>query len=195
MDEHIKLLIRSLGEDRIKLDIDLSDQMQTRLAGPAQAFYIATTKRELTKAIELCRELKVNFLVFGSGSKMALSEKGIKGLVIKNRCDNLNIFGIKGKVSRTGIGIEEAFLEAESGVSLTKLADFAKSQGLGGMEGLENSLGTLGGSLRVLHAARENIHQVKVLSKAGSEKTKVISEIGRDDIILSVVFKLKAKKG
>lgn len=194
MDEHIRLLIRSLGEDRVKLNIDLSEYMETGLGGIAQSFYIATTTREFIKVIQLCRELKLKFLIIGSGSKMAISESGVKGVTIKNRSDNLNVFGIKGKVSRSGIGIEEAFLEADSGASLIKLAEFANKQGLGGFEDLESTPGTVGGSLHILSTLQDKAHQVKVLNNKGDSATKRAQEVARGDIILSVVFKLKARK-
>ncbi len=194
MEELIKLLVRDLGDERVKQNIDLSEHMETGLGSLARAFYIATTKRELIRVIQLCKELKIKYLVMGSGSKMALSEKGFEGLVIKNRSDSLKIFGIKGKVSRAGIGIEEAFLEADSGTSLKRLAEYAARQGLGGLEVLENTLGTLGGSLYILPALREKIHQVETLTPRGVIKVKQLLELSKEDIILSATFKLKAKK-
>lgn len=194
MEDHIKLLVMNLGDERVKLNVDLSDYMETKLGALSRAFYIATTTRELLRAIQLCKDLKIKYLIMGTGSKMAISEKGFEGLVIKNRSDNLKIFGIKGKISRAGIGIEEAFLEADSGTSLKKLAEFARQQGLGGFEDLEFTPGTVGGSLNVLLTLQEKAHQVKVLSDKGVTKTKQVQEMSREDIILSVIFKLKAKQ-
>ncbi|KKS64698.1 hypothetical protein A3A14_04445 [Candidatus Daviesbacteria bacterium RIFCSPLOWO2_01_FULL_43_38] len=192
MEDLVKLLVRDLGDERVKQNIDLSEHMETGLGGLARAFYIATTKRELIRVVQLCKELKIKYLIMGTGSKMALSEQGFEGLVIKNRSDSVKIFGIKGKVSRAGIGIEEAFLEADSGTSIVRLCEYAQSQGLG-LGGLEG-LGTIGGSIHVLPVLREKIHQVKVITKSGTIKEKNLREITREDIVLSVVFLLKAKK-
>lgn len=194
MEEKIRLLTSVLGENRVKKDVDLSDYLITRLGGPAAAFYIATTTRELVKSIDLCRELSLGFLLIGSGSKMAIAEKGVEGLAIKNRSDNARIFGVKGKVSRNGIGVEEAMVEVDSGISLSGLAGFARKQGLGGLEELEKATGTVGGSLAVNQILREKTIQVKVLTPNGHQLSKEPDEVQRDDIILSVVFKLKAKK-
>lgn len=194
MEDRIKLLVRELGDERVKLDVDLSDYMETKLGALSRAFYIATTTRELIRAIQLCKDLMMKYQVMGMGSKMAISEQGFPGLVIKNRSDNLKIFGVKGKVSRAGIGIEEAFLEADSGTSLKRLAEYASRQGLGGLEILENALGTVGGSLHILPALREKTHQVKVLNARGAIKVKEVPGISKEDIILSATFKLKAKK-
>lgn len=193
MEDRIKLLVRTLGDERVKLNIDLTGHLETKLGSKVSAFYIATTTRELIRAVQLCRELKINYLIIGTGSKTALSENGFEGVVIKNRSDGLKIFGIKGKVSRSGIGIEEAFLEADSGNSLVRVSEYAKNQGLEGLEGL-GGLGTIGGSVHVLLVLREKINQVKVLNKSGKVFEKQIKEVSREDVVLSVAFLLKARK-
>lgn len=194
MDEKVRLLIAELGDTRVKKDIDVSEYLQTGLGSRAAAFYIATTTRELIKVICLCRELRLNFLLIGLGSKIIVAASGFDGLAIKNRSDNLRIFGVKGKVSREGIGIQEAFLEADSGVSLKRLADYADRQGLGGLDVLKSATGTAGGSIMVNKDLREGVYQVKVLTPDNEIVEKKIDELKRDDIILAVVFKLRAKE-
>ena len=135
----IDLLKSELGGERVKSDINISEHLITKFTGKALGFYIATTTRELIKAITSCRLLKLKFFLIGSGSKVAISKDGFLGLVIKNRADNLKISAIKGKVGRGGIGIEEAFVEADSGVSLDGLSEYASKQNLTGFEGLKKS--------------------------------------------------------
>lgn len=194
MEGKIKLLISTLGEDRVKINVDLTEFLQTGLGGIARALYIATTTRELIKVIVLCREIKINFLIIGCGSKIAVGEKGLDGLAIKNRSDNLRIFGIKGRVSRVGIGIEEAFLEADSGVSLAKLSDFAFGQGLAGLEVLKSLPGTVGGSFYINPTLRNRASQIKILGAGTNIKSVLPHQMSKSDIILSVVFKLQARK-
>jgi UDP-N-acetylmuramate dehydrogenase len=194
MDEKIKLLVSQLGENRVKTEVDLSQYLESGWGGPARAFFIATTSRELIRVVELCRELQLDFWVIGSGSKATVPESGFYGLVIKNRSDFLKIFGVKGKVSRAGIGIEEAFLEAESGVSLTRLSEFADQQGLAGLEILKGIPGTIGGSVLMNQVLRERIYQVKILDDSGEIISMSLEDLDKNGIIISVVFKLKAKK-
>ena len=186
-----QLLESVLGENRLKINFDLREHL--RVGGKAEAFFIAADTRELIKAVEICRELKIGFIIIGQGTKVAVAEDGFKGLVIKNRSDNLKIFGIKGKISKEGIGVEEALIEAASGVSLTRLAEFADHQGLGGLEDLNEDIGTVGGSVFINQTLREKATHAKVLDKAGDIKEKDIFELDRSDIIVSVVFKLKSK--
>lgn len=159
------------------------------------AFYIATTARELIRVIELARELKIKFLIIGTGSKIALAKENSDLLAIKNRSDNLRIFGIKGKVSREGLGIEEAFIEAESGASLQSLAEYVYSQKLTGLEDLKSSIGTVGGNFFINPTIREKASAVKILDPRGDVKEiKEVRDVGKDDVILAVVFKLRARK-
>lgn len=192
--DKINLLVSQLGEGRVKRDVDLIESFQTKSTGKTAAFYIATTTRELIKAVELCRELEIDYLVLGSGSKVIIAKDNFDGLIIKNRSDSLRIFGVKGKVSRDGIGVEEALLEAGSGISLAGLLKYIQEQKLGGMEILENLSGTLGGSFLTNQTLQEKAIQVKVLNLSGFQKIKLPKELLKEEIILAVVFKLKAKK-
>lgn len=193
MNDKFKLLNAELGESRVKQDIDLTEFLQTKLGGIASFFYIATSEKELIKVIQLCHELKIDFLVIGTGSKIAISENGFLGMAIKNRNDFLRIFGIKGKVSRSGLGIEEALIEAGGGVSLKRLNEYVHTQGLGGLEGFETSVNTLGGLFYITPELREKSQQIKILDLHGEVLVKQENELSRKDIILSVVFKLKAR--
>lgn len=194
MIDYFSLLASELGEIRLKRNIDISKDVYNQMGGVVGAFYIATTTRELIRVVELCRELKIKFFIIGSGSKSALAKENLDILVIKNRSDNLKIFGVKGKVSRAGIGIEEAFIEAESGASLQNLAEFALVQKLTGLEDLKKGVGTVGGSFAINPTLRTEAHQVKVLTPEGEIETKTTAEVTREDIILSAIFKLKARK-
>lgn len=195
MEERIKLLISELGELRVRRDVDVSEYLLTNLGGLAEAFYIATTSRELVKAIEICRELKIDYFLIGSGSKVAISEKRVRGLVIKNRSDNIKISGVRGKVSDKGLGIEEAILEIDSGVSIQRLCDFADAQNLTGVEILRGIIGTIGGNLFINPALKRMVEQVRIITKIGASKIIKTADMVRLDVILSVIMKLRTKKG
>lgn len=193
MEDKIKLLNHSFGLDRVKSNVDISEHVVTRFGGHVAAFFIATTKRELIKVVEQARELKIEFIVIGQGSKVAFAISGYQGLVIKNRVDLVKISGIKGKVSPGGIGVEEAFLEADSGVSLNGLCEFSQKQNLTGFEGLQNSVGSVGGNMWLNPILHKYTHKVEVLDKFGEIEVKDLAQITKEDIILAVVFKLKSK--
>lgn len=198
MQNHFDLLASALGENRIKKQVDISKEFSFTKTPIdiksiyAEAFFIATSTSELIKVINLCNELDLKYLVLGSGTKVNLSRKN-DCLVIKNRSSQIKIFGIKGKISREGIGIEQAFLEVDSGVFLEKVAAFSKNQGLSGFEKLEGQTGTVGGSLLENNTLTSKFHQVKLLSPAGKILTRGDLSFQKDHVILSVLFKLKAR--
>ncbi len=194
MDEKIKLLTSQLGQIRVKYDIDLSGETKNHFHAQAQSFYIATTARELIVAVQLCKDLRIPYIILGSGSKIVLDKKYIEGLVIKNRSDSLKLFGIRGRISKDGLGIEEALLEADSGVSLKRLSEYAKLQKLGGFSELYLDSGTVGGSILSNQTLRDKANQIKVFCEYENQEIKPLADLSATDVIISVTFKLKAQK-
>ncbi len=194
MEEKIKIIISQLGNLRIKKNVNLNEYILSKPETRALALYIATSTTELIKAVSLCRELKLPFLLIGSGSKLSLSAAIFQGLVIKNRSHHLKIFGVKGKVSRLGIGVKEAFIEAGSGVTLSDLAEFSLKQGLGGFEDLSEQVGTVGGSILNNILLRDKTVHVDILDNFGDNTTKDLKELHGNDVVLKVIFHLKAKE-
>lgn len=192
MDSKLRILARILGEERIKSNVNLAEYTVTKTSGVAELFFIATNLSELIRAIVTCRELKINFFVFGSGSKISLKE--VRGLTIKNRADIIRISGIKGKVSKEGLGVEEALVEVDAGVSLERLVMYANKQGLGGLEVFRELPGTVGGSLYFNQLLRQKLYQAKVLTNRNNQKIKLPMQIKKDDIILTAIFKLRTRQ-
>lgn len=192
MDSKYQIITSELGSLRVKQEVNLKDYFGSRLNQQVQLFFMATTQVELIKAVSLMRELDLDFLIIGTGTKIILST-GFKGIIINNKTQNLKIFGVKGKVSISGIGVEEAMIEADSGILLSKLFQYAESQKLTGLEGLESKTGTIGGSILNNNAMLPFMNQVKILDKYNEIINKKVEQIEKDDIILSAIFKLKAK--
>lgn len=187
MNDKLKLLDSELGPNRVRTGIKVS-------SGVADYFFIATSERELVRAVGISKELNIPIIVIGSGSKIKFSSYRINGFVIKNRSDNIKISGVKGKVSRAGLGIAEAFVEAGSGVSLENLNDFTKKQGLECIPLSPKLKGTIGGSFLAIPLVQIYTHRVKVLTKLGSIRIKQFDEVTYEDIIISVTLKFKAQK-
>lgn len=194
MDSKFKLIVDSFGIDRFKFNEPIKSYTALSLGGPAKLFFIAYTTQELTVIINMCRELKLAFFLFGSGSKIMISEVGFDGLVIKNRTKNIKTISLKGKVTKFGIGVQEALIEVDSGISMSKIAQFLKSQNLL-QEGFLGLPGTIGGNLFLSRFLQNIVKSIKVL-----DSSLEIDEIPADHlslkkhIILSAVFRVKARK-
>lgn len=192
MDNKIKLITDSFGKEKFKFNEPIKEHTALGVGGPAKLFFVAITPREITRIVIEARKLKIPFLIFGTGSKMMISDYGFDGLVIKNRTKNLSIVGVKGKVSKSGVGVDEVLVEVESGVSINKLVDFLKHQGLRSDE-FSNLPGTIGGGLLLNKFLQDKTQSVKVLNEVDEEEDITSDQLNlRKHIILSVIFKFKS---
>lgn len=193
MDEKLKLIVDSFGKDRFKFNEPIKDYTTLNVGGPAKLFFIAFTSSELVKIIKMARQLKLPLFLFGTGSKIMISDLGFNGLVIKNRTKNIQTISVKGKVSRFGIGIEEALIEVESGVSLNKFSQSLDAQNLLSEE-FKNIPGSIGGNLFISHFLQTRAKSIKVLtldSEIDEIEPRKLSL--KRHIIVSAVFRIKAK--
>lgn len=192
MEEKIKLILDSYGTNRVKENYPIAEISQLRVGGPARLLFVAFTQRELIKMLETCKDLKVPYFLFGTGSKIMLSDNGFKGVVIKNRTKNIQVVSIKGKVSKLGIGVEEAMVEVDSGVTITSFIEFLKKQNLSFADFLQIP-GSIGGNLFINRALQSKVKSIKVLDSDLIEEKIAVNELSlREHIILSVVFNIKS---
>lgn len=193
MDSKYKLIVDSFGKDRFKFNEPLKDYTASGLGGPAKLFFIAFTTEELIKIISMCKELNLPYFLFGTGSKILISDLGFNGLVIKNRTKNIQTISVKGKVTKYGIGVDEALVEVEGGVSINKWVEYLNSEGLE-TDVFKNTPGSIGGNLFLNRFLQNHTKSIKVLDR----KSEVV-QIGienlrlKEHIIISAVFKIKAK--
>lgn len=186
----LKLIELELGSVRVKYDEPLKYHVASPTEAKAKCFYVATSIKELTRVLELVKELKVPFFFYGAGSKVLITED-IEGLTIQNRTSGIRISGVKGKVSVNGIGVDEAMVEVESGVSLQKANDFLKDQKLRQFNFPYIPNSTVGGSLYVTPPLQDLVQKVKVFSD-GEISDIDTYELKRNDYVLSVILKVKA---
>lgn len=191
MEDKLRILQNSLGSERIKFNESLYYHTFSKSEGRAQAFYIATTRRELVKALDLADELKIPIFVIGSGTKLFVSSTGLLGLVIKNRSSDVRTLGVKGKVGKKGVGVEEATIEVDSGMSLRKLNEYLKVQKLQEVDGFSSLHSTIGGAIFLDPILKRRVLQVEVWYQ-GNVLRIDLSKLNRQHIVLCATFKFKA---
>lgn len=193
MDSKYKLIIDSFGKDRFKFNEPLKNYTASGIGGSAKLFFIVFTERELVNIVNMCRQLKVPYFLFGTGSKIMISDLGFNGLVIKNRTKNIQTVSVKGKVTKFGIGVEEAVVEVESGVSIKRWVEYLVSQGLEA-SGFDNIPGSIGGNLFLNRFLQNHTKSIKVLDLESEVSQIAVENLSfKRHIIISVVFKIKAK--
>lgn len=193
MDSKFKLIIDSFGKERFKFNESLKDYTTAGIGGPAKLFFIAFTIQELVKIVSMCRELDLTFFIFATGSKIMIAEAGFDGLVIKNRTKDIKISSIKGKVSKLGLGIEEAYVEVESGVSTKRFVEFLEGRGLEALE-FASLPGSIGGNLFLSKVLQTQVKSIKVLNLRSQIEQISAKDLSlKKHVILSAIFRIKSK--
>ncbi|GIO39162.1 UDP-N-acetylenolpyruvoylglucosamine reductase [Paenibacillus antibioticophila] len=106
-----------------------------KIGGPADAMVVPDTKAQLLSLIRQLREEQIPWMTIGKGSNMLVSDKGIRGVVI-----------------RLGKGFEDirfggSEVTAGGGASFVRLSVMAGKQGLTGLEFAAGVPGTVGGAV------------------------------------------------
>ncbi len=105
------------------------------IGGPADVMAFPRCEEELSALLRLCREAQTPFFIMGNGSNLLVSDKGIRGLVIKTSLLS-DIRLAKDRV-----------IEAGCGALLSKVAAFARDNALSGLEFAYGIPGSLGGAV------------------------------------------------
>lgn len=207
--ENYDVFAQELGQLRVKRNEPMMGHTMFRIGGPADLFFETFSQEELITAVKTARELKIPVFILGQGANILVSDRGIRGLVIHNRATNIRVVGLKGHGRGRLGGVDEVFVEAESGVLINQLVRFSVDDGLEGLEFLLSVPGTIGGALKINAHFRPEIDEfignalakAKLLTKEGNvvEVERDYFNFGYDkseiqktgDIVLSATFKLK----
>lgn len=177
----------------IKKNEPLKNHTSFKIGGPAEEFSEVTSIEEICTLIKYAKEKGIPYMIMGNGSNLLVSDKGVKGLVIKisKGFDTVEILGEK--------------IVAKAGILLSKLANIAAENGLSGLEEVSGIPGTLGGGIYMNAGAyggelKDVIERVTYLSD-GEIKVAEKDDLdfgyrhsrfsGTEDIILSAELSLK----
>ncbi len=123
-------------EKIVKSDYPLAKHTWYGLGGPADYFIRPETVEELTDVVKRCNENDIPIHVLGFGSNLLISDKGLRGAVIKLETE---------RFKQTEFSGEQ--LTAGAGVDLSKLVLTCVKQGLSGIEALTGIPGSIGGAV------------------------------------------------
>ena len=147
-------------EGALILGEPLCNHTTFRVGGKADAFLSVRNEEQLKKAVLLCKEYDVPFLILGNGSNLLVSDDGYRGMVILIGKDMSDILVDGNRVT------------ALAGATLGSVAQFAAKNSLGGMEFASGIPGTIGGAIVMNAGAYDGemkmvVEEVKVLSQTG----------------------------
>ncbi len=118
----------------LQKNTSLSKHTTFGIGGPAEYFLIVQKEDDLVRAINLAKKLKLPVFVFGGGSNLLVSDKGLKGLVIKMQSESLEV--------------QDQQVKADAGVTISTLVEFSVNRSLQGLEWAGGLPGTFGGAIR-----------------------------------------------
>ncbi len=125
-------------EQIVERDFPLARQTWFGLGGSADYFIKPQTVEQLRDVVRRCGENEVDMRVLGFGSNLLISDKGIRGAVIKLESSDFE-----------RVEFNDTEVKAWAGVELSKLVLTCTRKGLCGLEGLTGIPGSVGGSVKM----------------------------------------------
>jgi UDP-N-acetylmuramate dehydrogenase len=191
MDDFFKTLNKMFG-DRARRDAPLAPLTTFRVGGPADWLVEPAGSDEIVTALKLASEAGVAVTMLGGGSNVLVSDRGVRGLVIRPR---------GGEVSR----IDGMHIRADAAVTINGLVRWTINHACAGLEAWAGTPGTVGGGIygNAHFGGRligELVDEVRVASRNGAA-----SDVPRDamgfaydrsrlqesgEVLLSAVFRV-----
>ena len=72
-----------IPEEKIKQDEPMKNHTSFKIGGPADFFIKISKQEELIKVMQFAKKKNIQLTVVGNGSNLLVSDKGIRGIVIK----------------------------------------------------------------------------------------------------------------
>ncbi len=120
----------------ISNNVNLSNYSWFNLGGPAEYFFKPLNEKQLIEFLKINKKNKLSITILGAGSNTLIRDNGIKGVVIKLGSSFSDI-KLKDKLT----------IKAGAATLDRKISNFAKENGIGGLEFLSCIPGSIGGSV------------------------------------------------
>jgi len=121
---------------RVLRDEPLSQHTSFRIGGPVRGMVFPEGEAELIQAVKLLHEADIVPLLIGNGSNLLPADTPIDRIAIKTQDGVSHLERLEGNV-----------IYASAGTRLSRLATFARDEGLTGLEFAHGIPGTLGGAI------------------------------------------------
>ena len=138
MNENQQKEIVGICGPKTRFDERLSSFTTYRIGGPADAICFVPDAETLRILLQFLDREGIADYVIGRGSKLLVSDEGVRGCVILLRGD---LATVSGDITHHGQ------LKAGGGLDLAELLNFCKQNGMAGLEFLSGIPGTLGGAI------------------------------------------------
>ena len=127
-------LIESFGCE-VRADEPMKNHTTFKIGGCADLFITVNNKEQLDMVVDLCNEKGIPVFVLGNGSNLLVSDKGIRGVVLR----------LSGQFCAIGFN-DDGTIHCGAGAQLSKLCAFALEHSLTGLEFAWGIPGSCGGA-------------------------------------------------
>ena len=190
LEDQLKNIVK---KGLVAVDEPMSAHTTFRIGGPAD-YYVEPTFEEVKELLFFLKKENIPYTLIGNGSNLLVSDEGIEGVVVS--------FGKE----MSEVSCEKEVVRAKAGILLSRLASFAASKSLSGLEFASGIPGTLGGAITMNAGAyggemKDVVQSVTVLD--GDEIKEYSGEemgfsyrhsrvLDEDLIVLEVTMKLQS---
>ncbi|WP_442904188.1 UDP-N-acetylmuramate dehydrogenase [Gordonibacter sp.] len=129
-----KMLESLIGRESVRVDEPLAAYTTFLIGGPADFLVSPRTEEQVCSVVAWCREADVPFRVMGLGSDVLVSDRGVRGVVLR-LAENFAAMSFEGEV-----------VQVQAGCSNEEVARAACLAGLSGYEFACGIPGTVGGA-------------------------------------------------
>ncbi len=134
-EEFVQKLVSIAGKDGVSVNEPMANHTSFKIGGPADIMTYPGNSNQLVNIVKECVKSNIPYMVMGNGTNLLVSDKGIRGVVIKIY-DNLAAFKV-----------DNDTIELEAGMLVSKASKLALEYSLTGLEFAEGIPGTVGGAV------------------------------------------------
>jgi len=124
----------AFGSDRLLANVALAPMTTFRVGGPAEWLLETRSSDEIVSALRLAREARVPATVLSGGSNVLVSDRGVRGLVIRPRAGDVR-------------AEDDGHVRADAAVTINGLVRWTINRGVSGLEAWAGTPGTVGGAI------------------------------------------------
>lgn len=123
-----------IGAERVGVNVPLAPLTSFGIGGPADYLVDAASIDQLVSAVAVARSSGIPVTLLGGGSNVLVADRGVRGLVVRPRANEIALVGGRD-------------VRADAGATINALVRWTITRGLGGLEAWAGTPGTVGGAV------------------------------------------------
>lgn len=180
-----------LIKGKVFKNFDIKNLTTFKVGGKVDYLVIPKDIEDIKKTLKIGKERDIPVYVMGNGSNLLVSDKGVRGIVLRISKENFNKVSLKGNI-----------IDSESGVPLSELISLSIKSELSGLENLYGIPGVLGGVI-AMNAGTDGcsisdfMREIKIidtsLNQKNLSKEEVLFSYRKSSVLEKKLIVLEAK--